>query len=49
MIELCYPTVAHDDRKLTEQDIPVLIECVRRLNRGVAFMQEYADQLAGEQ
>jgi hypothetical protein len=39
MIELCYPSIASANQRLSDGDIPPLINCINRFNRAVAYMQ----------
>ena len=45
MIELCYPVVAFSNQRLSEKELPLLVQCVNRLNAGVEYAQQVSDSL----
>ena len=40
LTDLCYPEILKDAERATQAHIPLFVQCISKLNSGVAFIQE---------
>lgn len=46
LVDLCYPVMAPNNQRLTENDMPSYLECLNKLNRGVLLIQQTSNSLS---